>query len=164
MIALSAWFNKLLVLVLAVLLSACAGDKAPNITATGFMDSQQQVNLASPNKPVLVNFWATTCPSCIEEIPGLVALQQTFGDKIAVVGVAMDYDEPAQLRAFASQRKLPYMIVHDSNQQIARGFGNVYVTPTNILLNAQGEIVWKGVGTPDFAALSQRIKTLLPAS
>jgi len=164
MIALSACFKKLLVIVLAVLLSACAGDKAPNITATSFMDNQQQLNLASPTKPVLVNFWATTCPSCIEEIPGLVALQQTFGDKIAVVGVAMDYDEPAQLRAFASQRKLPYMIVHDDQQQIARGFGNVYVTPTNILLNAQGEIVWKGVGTPDFAALSQRIKTLLPAS
>jgi thiol-disulfide isomerase/thioredoxin len=157
----SASFKKLLVLVLAVLLSACAGDQAPNITATSFMDNQQQLNLASPNKPVLVNFWATTCPSCIEEIPGLVALQQTFGDKIAVVGVAMDYDEPAQLRAFASQRKLPYMIVHDNNQQIARGFGNVYVTPTNILLNAQGEIVWKGVGTPDFAALSQRIKAML---
>lgn len=164
MLSLSAFLKKLLVLVLAVLLSACSGDKAPNITATGFIDSQQQINLSAPNKPVLVNFWATTCPSCIEEIPGLIALQQAFGNKIAVVGVAMDYDEPAQLRAFASQRKLPYMIVHDNNQQIARGFGNVYVTPTNILLNAQGEIVWKGVGTPDFTALSQRIKTLLPAS
>jgi thiol-disulfide isomerase/thioredoxin len=151
----------LLAFVLAVLLSACSGDKAPNITATSFIDKQQQINFSVPNKPVLVNFWATTCPSCIEEIPGLVALQQEFGDKLAVVGVAMDYDEPAQLTAFATQRKLPYMIVHDSNQQIAHGFGNVYVTPTNVLLNAHGEIVWKGVGTPDFAALSQRIKTLL---
>ncbi len=151
----------LLAFVLAVLLSACAGDKAPNINVTDFINPQQQLNLSSPNKPVLLNFWATTCPSCVEEIPGLIALQQQFGDKISIVGVAMDYDEPAQLRAFASQRKLPYMIVHDNNQQIARGFGNVYVTPTNILLNAQGEIVWKGVGTPDFAALSQRIKTLL---
>ncbi len=164
MLSLSAFLKKLLVLVLAVLLSACSGDKAPNITATGFIDSQQQINLFAPNKPVLVNFWATTCPSCIEEIPGLIALQQAFGNKIAVVGVAMDYDEPTQLRAFATQRNLPYLIVHDSNQQIARGFGNIYVTPTNILLNAQGEIVWKGVGTPDFTALSQRIKTLLPAS
>jgi thiol-disulfide isomerase/thioredoxin len=164
MSALPAFIQKLLVLVLAVLLSACSGDKAPNITATGFIDNQQHVNFSSPNKPVLVNFWATTCPSCIEEIPGLVALQQTFGDKIAVVGVAMDYDEPAQLRAFATQRNLPYLIIHDSNQQIARGFGNVYVTPTNILLNTQGEIVWKGVGTPDFAALSQRIKAMLPVS
>jgi len=164
MSALPAFIQKLLVLVLAVLLSACSGDRAPNITATGFIDSQQQINLSAPNKPVLVNFWATTCPSCIEEIPGLIALQQAFGNKIAVVGVAMDYDEPTQLRAFATQRNLPYLIVHDSNQQIARGFGNIYVTPTNILLNAQGEIVWKGVGTPDFTALSQRIKTLLPAS
>jgi thiol-disulfide isomerase/thioredoxin len=154
----------LLAFVLAVLLSACAGDKAPNINVTDFINHQQQLNLSSPNKPVLLNFWATTCPSCVEEILGLIALQQQFGDKISIVGVAMDYDEPAQLAAFATQRKLPYMIAHDSNQQIARGFGNVYVTPTNILLNAQGEIVWKGVGSPDFAALSQRIKTLLPAS
>jgi thiol-disulfide isomerase/thioredoxin len=158
---LSTLIKGLLALVLAVLLFACAGDKAPNIIVTGLLNPQQQLNLSSPNKPVLLNFWATSCPSCIEEIPGLVALQQTFGDKIAVVGVAMDYDEPAQLRAFATQRKLPYMIVHDSNRQIAQGFGNIYVTPTNILLNAQGEIVWKGVGTPDFAALSQRIKTIL---
>jgi thiol-disulfide isomerase/thioredoxin len=152
----------LFTLAVIALLAGCAGDKAPNITVTGLMDASHQINFATPNKPVLVTFWATTCPSCVEEIPGLIALKQHFGDKIEIVGVAMDYDDPAQLRAFATQRKLPYLVVHDNTQQIARSFGSIFVTPTNILLSPQGEILSKNVGTPDFTALTARINTLLP--
>ncbi len=113
------------------------------------------------NSPVRAFRHVGGTPVFFKKAKGAYAWDEDNNKFIDYVGVAMDYDEPAQLRAFASQRKLPYMIVHDSNQQIARGFGNVYVTPTNILLNAQGEIVWKGVGAPDFAALSQRVKTML---
>lgn len=144
---------------LTLLLAACGGPQAPGLSITPIND-QPGMSLSSPGKPVLLNFWATSCPSCIEEIPGLVALQQQFGNRLAVVGVAMGYDDLTQVRQFMTQRQLPYAIAHDADQAIAKGFGNVYVTPTNILLSADGQIVWRNVGAPDFSALATRIEQL----
>jgi thiol-disulfide isomerase/thioredoxin len=155
---------SLLALLLAVLLSGCSNPKAPNITISDMRQASQTLNLAQPNKPVLLVFWATSCPSCIDEIPALIKLQQQFGDQLAVVGVAMDYDDPNQLAHLVQQRNLPYLVVHDHDQKIAVGFGKIFVTPTNILLSAHGEQVWKNVGTPDMISLAKRIQDLLSSS
>ncbi len=59
-------------------------------------------------KPVLVTFWATTCPSCIEEMPHLISLYQELNPKgLEIIGVAMAYDPPEQVRAMATQRQIP---------------------------------------------------------
>lgn len=142
-------------------LMGCGNNKAPAIEATNLLNEAQTLNLAQPKKPTLVVFWATNCSSCIEEIPSIIALQKTYGDKIHIVGVAMSFDDPTTLKNFVQQRQLPYMISHDSKGEIALGFGKIFVTPTNLLLSPDGDILWKNVGDLDKATLQKRIDELL---
>lgn len=142
-------------------LSGCGGNKAPAIEAQNLLDASQTLNLAQPKKPTLLVFWATNCSSCIEEIPSIIALQQMYGDKIHIVGVAMSFDDPTTLKQFVVQRQLPYMITHDTKGDIALGFGKIFVTPTNLLLSPEGKIVWKNVGDLDKVTLQKRINEML---
>ncbi|MBD3766589.1 MAG: TlpA family protein disulfide reductase [Gammaproteobacteria bacterium] len=143
------------------ILTGCSGNRAPAIEVQHLLDASQTLNLAQPQKPTLVVFWATNCSSCIEEIPSIIALQKMYGDKIHIVGIAMSFDDPTTLKNFVLQRQLPYMIAHDSNGDIALGFGKIFVTPTNLLLSPDGKIVWKNVGDLDKSTLQKRIDEML---
>ena len=86
-------------------------------------------------RPVLVTFWATTCPSCVEEMPHLVELYRELNPKgLEIIGVAMAYDPPEQVRALVQQRRIPYPIVLDTQERIAREYDNVRLTPTTVRL------------------------------
>lgn len=155
------WLSGWLWLTSLLLLAGCSGNQAPNIQVTGLIDTSQTLNLAQPAKPTLVVFWATNCSSCIEEIPSIIALQKHYGDKIHIVGVAMSFDDAKTLKNFVTQRQLPYLITHDTQGDIALGFGKIFVTPTNLLLSADGKIVWKNVGDLDKVTLQKRIDEML---
>ena len=113
-------------------------------------------------KPVLVTFWATTCPSCIEEMPHLIELYQELHPKgLELIGVAMSYDSPDRVRAMAQQRQIPYPIVLDSKGHIARAFDNVQLTPTTVLISPDGGIVQYRLGLLDLPKLRETIKAML---
>ena len=113
-------------------------------------------------KPVLVTFWATTCPTCIQEMPHLIELYRDLNPKgLEMIGVAMSYDPPEQVRALAKQRQLPYPIVLDSQAQIARAFDNVRVTPTTVLISPEGRIVQYRLGLLDMPKLREMIEAML---
>lgn len=113
-------------------------------------------------KPVLVTFWATTCPSCVEEIPHLTELYRELNPKgLEIIGVAMAYDPPEQVRAMAQQRKIPYPIVLDSEERIAREFDNVQLTPTSVLVSPEGRIVQYRLGLLDMPELRNTIAGML---
>ncbi len=113
-------------------------------------------------KVVLVNFWATTCGVCIEEMPALKATQEKFHARgYQTVAVAMDYDPPSRVAAFVGLNPLPFTFVLDRDGSIARSFDDVRLTPTTYLLNRRGEIVEKILGEPDFARLHALIDKLL---
>ena len=113
-------------------------------------------------KPVLVTFWATTCPSCIEEMPHLVELYRELNPKgLEIIGVAMAYDPPEQVRALARQRQIPYPIVLDTQEIIAREFDNVRLTPTTVLISPQGRIVHYRLGLLDMPKLRDTIQEML---
>lgn len=152
---------RLLLSTCLLILSGCSGDKAPSIRVQSLIDPNQQLQLDNPQKPTLVVFWATSCSSCIQEIPNLVALQKANGDKLNIVGIAMAFDDPAMLRHFVRQHQLPYLVTQDTDDRIAQGFGKIFVTPTNFLLSRDGQIVWKNVGDLDIANLQNRINELL---
>ncbi len=111
---------------------------------------------------VLVNFWATSCGVCIEEMPALKATQEKFEARgYRTVAVAMDYDPPARVSAFVARNPLPFTFVHDRDGSIAHGFDKVRLTPTSYLINRHGEIVHKFLGEPDFDKLHALIDRLL---
>lgn len=113
-------------------------------------------------KVVLVNFWATSCTTCVKEMPQIVATYDRYRARgYDTLAVAMSYDPPAYVANFVETRKLPFPVAIDNTGAIARSFGDVQLTPTSVLINKRGEIVKRYVGEPDFAALHALIEKLL---
>lgn len=115
-------------------------------------------------RPYLVNFWATSCVTCVKEMPDLIHLHQQFsGRGFEVVAVAMAYDVPEYLQRFVEERGLPFAVIHDLSGQWASGFGDIRVTPTTFLVDADGQILKRYVGVPDFDFLKRWLEQALPA-
>jgi peroxiredoxin len=107
---------------------------------------------------VLVNFWATSCPGCIKEMPGMVDTYKAYKDRgFEIVAVAMQYDPPNYVLRFVESRGLPFPVALDVTGDNARAFGNVAVTPTSFVIGKDGEILERVMGELDFV----RLKTLL---
>lgn len=127
--------------------------------------SGQQTTLRQlPARAVLVNFWATSCTTCVGEMPELIATHQRFASQgYDTVAVAMQYDPPAYVMDFVKTRRLPFQVTMDLDGRLAQDFGNVQITPTSFLLDAQRRVVKRIVGRPDFADLHADIEKLLKA-
>ncbi|PND39518.1 thioredoxin [Paucibacter aquatile] len=114
---------------------------------------------------MLVNFWATSCTTCVKEMPQIVATHEKFkGRGFDTLAVAMSYDPPAFVAKFAESRQLPFGVAIDNTGQIAQSFGRVQLTPTTLLINKRGQVVKRYVGEPDFAALHALVEKLLAES
>ncbi|WP_284308968.1 TlpA disulfide reductase family protein [Hydrogenophaga electricum] len=146
-------------------LSGCGTrDAAPPSTFV-LLDGSSTTTEALKGKVTLVNFWATTCVTCVKEMPALVATHQKFKDRgYETVAVAMSYDPPAWVVNFAQTRQLPFKVALDNTGEIAQAWGDVKLTPTSYLVNKQGQIVKRYVGEPDMAALHKLIEDLLAQS
>ena len=141
-----------------------ARDAAPTVSYT-LLDGRNASLESLRGKVVLVNFWATSCTSCVAEMPHIVATHNEFqGRGYDTVAVAMSYDPPALVARFTESRRLPFGVAIDNTGEVARGFGDVQLTPTTFLIDKRGKIVERYVGAPDFAALHQLIEQLLVES
>ncbi|MEW5893191.1 MAG: TlpA disulfide reductase family protein [Pseudomonadota bacterium] len=136
--------------IIACLLLALA-PAAPAFTLT---DSQGKVHRLADYKGkwVLVNFWATWCPPCLEEIPDLVALHENKQNKLVVIGVALDYQDPQTVLRFAEQQMISYPVVL-GDYRLAGQIGPVRGLPTSYLYNPQGKVVAYTVGALSRAAV-----------
>jgi peroxiredoxin len=145
-------------------LSACSGNQAPAADYL-LIDGSRMPSSALQGKVTLVNFWATTCVSCVKEMPALVKTHQTFQDRgFETVAVAMSYDPPAWVLNFAQSRQLPFKVALDHNGALAQAWGDIKLTPTTFIVDRQGRIVKRYVGEPDFAALHQLLDRLLASA
>jgi len=135
--------------------------KAPAVDYV-LLDGQKANSSQWAGRVMLVNFWATSCATCVKEMPQIVATHQKYrGQAFDTVAVAMSYDPPAFVSRFAETRQLPFGVVIDNTGTIAQTLGPVAATPTTLLINKHGEIVKRYVGEPDFAALHSLIEKLL---
>jgi cytochrome c biogenesis protein CcmG/thiol:disulfide interchange protein DsbE len=113
-----------------------------------------------PGKVVLVNFWATWCPPCREEIPELLALKKEFKDRLEIVGISEDDDPPQAVLKFARQKGMNYPIVM-ATQQIIDVFGGVPALPTSFVIDTQGRVVQKHSGLYPIQTYQLEIRSLL---
>ena len=110
----------------------------------------------------LVNFWATSCVTCVAEMPEIIATHNKYKDKgYDTLAVAMSYDPPSYVVNFAQSRQLPFNVALDNTGNIAKAWGDVKLTPTTYIVNKRGEIVKTYVGAPNFDELHQLIEKLL---
>ncbi len=150
-----------LTLVSYVWLVPPAREPAPAV-ALPLLNGESQALAELEGKPVLLAFWATTCTTCVAEMPSLTALYNELSPEgFELVGVAMAYDPEEQVRTLVAQRGLPYTIALDRDGLIAEAFNNVRVTPTTVLINPQGEVVWQRIGHLDFDRLEEKIRGML---
>ena len=150
-----------LVVSAALALSGCGQDRAPESSFV-LLDGSQMRSTQLQGKVTLVNFWATSCTTCVAEMPEIVATYDKYKDKgFDTLAVAMSYDPPAYVVNFTETRKLPFKVAIDNTGANARDWGDVKLTPTTYLVNKRGEIVKRYVGTPDFAELHRLIEKLL---
>ncbi|SMC21146.1 Peroxiredoxin [Andreprevotia lacus DSM 23236] len=112
-------------------------------------------------KVTLINFWATSCTGCVREVPALIQLQNDLNKTgFQVIGIALNYDEPAYIAKFVDKFGVNYPVIHDNTGSIADGFGKVTLAPTSFLIDSKGKIIKKYVGEVDIAVLKKEISGL----
>jgi len=160
----------LITLVLVVVITAAAGLwLSPSLLTQEAPDAELQsidgrkIRITElQGKPVLITFWATTCPGCLEEQPHLVDLyNRLHGQGLEIIGIAMAYDPPNQVLALQKKRQLPYTIALDLDGSAARAFDDVRLTPTSFLISPEGRIVYKKIGVLDMVKLEKTIQQML---
>ena len=110
-------------------------------------------------KVVMVNFWATSCSVCVGEMPKVVQTFEKYREQgLETVAVAMSYDPPDRVFAYAQQNKLPFRVTLDIFGKAMQAFGGVRGTPTTFLVNRSGKIVQRIEGEPDFGRLGALIE------
>jgi len=147
-------FLLIFVLPPLALISACnsgarpaqTGKVAPDFTIS---DGTSTVHLADyRGKIVLLNFWATWCAPCVQEMPGLLQLHRERPD-IAIVAVSVDEDADAY-STFISERHVNLITVRDPNETAAKLYHSE-AWPETYIIDRQGVIRRKLVGDPDWS-------------
>ena len=145
----------------AVVVLGSGTSVAPQSTFV-LLDGSQQTTADLKGKVTLVNFWATSCTTCVAEMPEIVATYDKFkGQGFETLAVAMSYDPPSYVVNFTETRKLPFKVAIDNTGAVAKAWGDVKLTPTTYIVNKQGDIVKSFVGAPNFDELHRLIEKLL---
>lgn len=129
------------------------------------LDGSRKTAADLKGRVTLINFWATSCVTCVAEMPKIIATYGKYhSNGFDTIAVAMSYDFPSYVVNFAETRKLPFDVAIDNTGSVAKAWGDVKLTPTTYLVNQQGEIVKRYLGEPNFTELHRLIESLLMKS
>jgi peroxiredoxin len=144
--------------------SSTAARSAPDVTFTKL--NGEKVSLKDlRGKVVMVNFWATSCTTCMGEMPQMVETYNKYHSQgLEFVAVAMSYDPPNYVVNYAQTRQLPFKVAMDTDDSLVAAFGNVKLTPTTFVIDKEGKIIRRYIGAPEFAQLHQLLEKELAAA
>jgi thiol-disulfide isomerase/thioredoxin len=114
---------------------------------------------AYTGRPVVLNFFASWCTTCVTEMPDFEAVHQELGDRIAMVGINV-LDRPADGEAVAARTGVTYDLGRDPQASIFNGFGTLGM-PTTIFLRADGTVAASHTGALNRRQLLDKIRTEL---
>jgi peroxiredoxin len=134
---------------------------APDVTFIG-IKGEKITPQSLQGKVVMVNFWATSCTTCVAEMPKMVQTYNKYkGQGLEFVAVAMKYDPANYVVNYAETRQLPFKVAIDVSGDAAKAYGDVALTPTTFVIDKHGKIIKRYVGEPDFAALHKLLEEAL---
>ena len=138
-----------------------AAQKAPDVTFTS-LTGQKITTQDLRGKVVLVKFWATSCVTCIAQMPDAIQNYKDLSPKgFETIAVAMQYDPANYVVNYAETRQLPFTVAIDAQGEIAKAFGDVKLTPTAFLIDKQGHIIKRYLGNYDKAAFLSTVNKAL---
>jgi thiol-disulfide isomerase/thioredoxin len=115
---------------------------------------------ASHGKVVLLNFWATWCGPCRAEIPDLIELQTKYKDRLQIIGLTVDDDDPELIKKMAEKAGINYPVAMAS-PEVRVKYGGIAALPTSFMLDAEGRVVQKHEGLRDPILYELEIRALL---
>ena len=125
--------------------SRLLGSQAPNFVLPNLAGEKVELAAVSSQKPTLLVFWATWCPTCVEEIPVLNEWTEKYPG-LQILGV--NVQEPAErVRPFVKKYKIRYQVLLDEEGEAAQQYGLVGV-PSTILLAKGGKVIYYGFALP----------------
>jgi len=135
--------------------------RVPDITVTTLQGDELQLTDLQ-GQPLLVTFWASTCASCIREMPHLAALYNELSPQgLEIIGIAMAYDPPNRVMELSRAKQIPYPLVLDIDSKAANKFGDVSVTPSTFLIAPDGQVVLQQTGTLDMDKIRALVLNML---
>ncbi len=124
------------------------GTQAPDFTVA---DGQKTVSLSQfRGKTVVLNFWATWCGPCVQEVPSIVALQKQMGDKVVILAVSTDVDEDAY-KNFTEKRMSGLLTVRDGDRKSSTLYGT-FAYPETFVIDKDGVIRRKFIGPQEWTS------------
>ena len=142
--------------------TARAGRQAPDFTLPSLQDGKGRVSLASyKGTPVLVNFWATWCTPCVQEMPLLEAAHAKWGSKVQFVGIDRQDYKPDAL-TFAQKTRVTYPLASDPDATLDGSY-RLRGMPTSVFIDARGRVVQRVTGPLTRAQLDDGLKALTAA-
>ena len=140
-----------------------SSEAAPDVTFISLAGDKVSTQ-SLRGKVVMINFWATSCTTCVKEMPQMVETYNKFkGQGLEFVAVAMKYDPPNYVVNYTATRKLPFTVALDSGGDLAKAFGDVALTPTTFVIGKDGKILRRYVGEPEFPELHALLQKALAA-
>lgn len=152
-----------LLLVIFLLLSShsFAATPMPTFALEGVSEKVLVTSESLEGNVVLVSFFATWCPPCVQEVPGFIKLTQDFADKdFTLLALSVDQGGEKVVTDFIQEHGITYTVAF-ANQEILQDFGGVYGIPVSFLINKKGNVVKRYTGYVSHDLLKKEIKRLL---
>lgn len=141
--------------------SANAGAQMPAFSLPDVVSGSTIKSSSFTGKTLLVTFFATWCPPCMQEVPTLIKLQEQFSKtNFSVIGLSVDQSGPETVAKLVEQRSINYPVLM-ADESTARDFGGVAGIPTSFLVNREGNVVKKYPGYVPHSILLKDIEKIM---
>jgi thiol-disulfide isomerase/thioredoxin len=129
------------------------------------LNGSPHVSTEWQGKILVLNFWATWCPSCLKEIPAFMALQTQYGDKVQFIGIALDDLEAVKTFQQKTAVNYPLLISGDwAGFNLAKQLGNlISAIPYTVVVNPAGQVVYHHTGELSVSELQLQLESIKTA-
>jgi thiol-disulfide isomerase/thioredoxin len=138
-----------------------ASTKMPSFALESVRDGKRIDSDSFQGKALLITFFATWCPHCLQEIPALVKLQEEFGSNgFSVVALSVDQGGSEPVAELVDQQAINYPVLM-ADAETAENFGGVYGIPVSFLVNKSGNVVKRYPGLVPHSVLAKDVQSLI---